>query len=381
MTAMSTYDSSSSPASSIADAGWQTPSKNERETTEGNDNPISEEENTKQDTIPESDPSPPKSHTTSAFGGAPTCDPAFNFSDTNIQIKVENRLFRIHQFKLNEFDRLRPKLEQATKDDKERKTIEFQDSADDFHRLLVVLYSSAYDFHLFGAATLKSTLKLAAKYGHPTLRTFAIKELEKHELEPIDRFALSRDCGVTEWMSKAIDDLCWREDPMTIAEARILGPEKFVEVASRREGVKFERGSRVNIDGGPPKLVIEAKPEPEPAVSCRPVSHDLDGILAASSDLLTTTSKAVLVASEKHSPTVAPASTIVPAVPSSDRILSDSPLNSQSTVFTPLFSGFAFDYSSFNARTKAPGPKASSSTVSSSRVIKEPRTNKKGQAQ
>jgi hypothetical protein len=54
MTAMSTYDSSSSPASSIADAGWQTPSKNERETTEGNDNPISEEENTKQDTIPES---------------------------------------------------------------------------------------------------------------------------------------------------------------------------------------------------------------------------------------------------------------------------------------------------------------------------------------
>ncbi|CCO34250.1 hypothetical protein BN14_08344 [Rhizoctonia solani AG-1 IB] len=142
MTAMSTYDSSSSPASSIADAGWQTPSKNERETTEGNDNPISEEENTKQDTIPESDPSPPKSHTTSAFGGAPACDPAFNFSDTNIQIKVENRLFRIHQFKLNEFDRLRPKLEQATKDDKERKTIKLQDSADDFHRLLVVLYSS-----------------------------------------------------------------------------------------------------------------------------------------------------------------------------------------------------------------------------------------------
>jgi hypothetical protein len=231
----------------------------------------------------------------------------------------------------------------------------------------------AYDFHLFGAATLKSTLKLAAKYGHPTLRTFAIKELEKHELEPIDRFALSRDCGVTEWMSKAIDDLCWREDPMTIAEARILGPEKFVEVASRREGVKFERGSRVNIDSGPPKRMIEAKPESEPAASCRPVSHELGGILAASSDLLTTTSKTVPAASEKDSPTITPAPNLAPAAPSSVETLRDTPPKAQFTP-TQVFSGFTLTgFYPLGTTTKAP-------SASSSRVTKDLRTNKKGHA-
>ncbi|CAE6398246.1 unnamed protein product [Rhizoctonia solani] len=230
-----------------------------------------------------------KTQTTTTADSGPTCDPAFNFGDTNIQIRTGNRLFRIHQFKLNEFDGLRPKLEQATKDEKEQKTIKLQDDPDDFHNLLIVLYSSAYDFHLFSSATLQSTLKLATKYAHPTLRAFAIKELEKHTLDPIEQFALSRDCGVTEWMSKAIDDLCWRDLPITVAEARILGPEKFVEVAARREDIRFERGARVRLGNGQSSSITEA--DTKLAASCQSVSQDLRCILAASNKLLATNSK------------------------------------------------------------------------------------------
>ncbi|KAH7302852.1 hypothetical protein B0J17DRAFT_294141 [Rhizoctonia solani] len=127
--------------------------------------------------------------------------------------------------------------------DQGRRTINLQDNADDIRNLLVVLYSSVYNPQPFSTTVLMSTAELATKYAHPILREFAIDELKKHMLEPIDRFVLSRDCGVMGWMSKAIDDLCWREVPITVAEAQILGPEKFVEVAARREAVKFDRGS------------------------------------------------------------------------------------------------------------------------------------------
>ncbi|KAJ1302846.1 hypothetical protein OPQ81_003149 [Rhizoctonia solani] len=304
---MFTSDSSTtaSPASSSTDISWDTLTKVASEPTSNIMKVPAHRSSTKPDRDPEvakKETEPKDNHSTSGEGlvqpdtqttlvadSAPTCDPAFDFSDTKIQIRTGNRLFRIHQFKLNEFDGLRPKLEQATKDDEEQKTIELQDDADDFHNLLVVLYSSVYDFHLFSSATLKSTLKLASKYAHLTLRTFAIKELEKHTLEPIDRFALSRDCDVTEWMVKAIDDLCWREQSITVAEAKILGPEKFVEVAARREEIKFERGSRVVLGSGQPTQAIKANPEV--STSSSSISQDLGGILSASNELLTATSR------------------------------------------------------------------------------------------
>ncbi|KAH7339038.1 hypothetical protein B0J17DRAFT_717464 [Rhizoctonia solani] len=110
-------------------------------------------------------------------------------------------------------------------DDQGRRTINLQDNADDIRNLLVVLYSSVYNPQPFSTTALMSTSKLATKYARPILREFAIDELKKHMLEPIDRLVLSRDCSVMGWMSKAIDDLCWRELPITVAEA---GPEPTV---------------------------------------------------------------------------------------------------------------------------------------------------------
>ncbi|CAE6532712.1 unnamed protein product [Rhizoctonia solani] len=238
------------------------------------------------------------SQATPAAGSGLTCDPTFDFSDANIQIRIGNLLFRIHRFKLYEFDHLKSKVEQAVKDG-ERKMIELEDNADDFHNLLVVLYSSVHSSHVFSNAMIVSTLKLATKYGHPTLRTFAIKELEKRMLEPIDQFAISRDCGITEWMPKAIDDLCGRDKSITLAEAQILGTEKFVELAARRERVKFERGSRVGLGSGQPIQSTDANLT-TPSV---PASQKLaDRLVAPSTRLAAPSNDAQIAFQSKHHP-------------------------------------------------------------------------------
>lgn len=63
-------------------------------------------------------------------------------------------------------------------------------------------------------------------------------------------------------MSAVLDDLYWREDPITVAEGEILRIKQFAEVAARREAVKFERGSRATLHVG--------VPAPAPAPSQRP---------------------------------------------------------------------------------------------------------------
>ncbi|KAF8713777.1 hypothetical protein RHS03_00619, partial [Rhizoctonia solani] len=386
---MSSQDSSLSPASSTVDINWESPPWHTLTPNEGATESPSQQSDGSQDVVPEAveleadsnaehltsnlEPAQPKSHTTSTTHTTPACDPAFNFNDTNIQIRARNRLFRIHQFKLNEFDRLRPKLEQATKDDKERKTIKLQDDADDFHNLLLVLYSSIYDLRFFSSEILKSTLKLASKYAHPTLRAFAINELEKHELEPIDRFELSRHCGIAEWMPKAIDDLCWREEPITVAEARILGPEKLVEIATRREGIKFERGSRVNIGGGLSRQTIENKPELPPAV--QPISQDLGGIRVAGSSLLETTSQVAHSASEESHHKAGPPVDNTSTIPLSGKVSSETP-ETQCATTAPESARFSAAPFSFAFDTKGPVFKASGPV----RQIKNLRMDRKGRA-
>ncbi|KAF8753922.1 hypothetical protein RHS01_06790 [Rhizoctonia solani] len=385
---MSSQDSSSSPASSTVDINWESPPQHTLTPNEGATELPSQQNDGSQDVVSEAveleadsnaehltsnlEPAQPKSHTTSTTPTTPTCDPALPI-DHNGSTQTGNRLFRIHQFKLNEFDRLRPKLEQATKDDKERKTVKLQDDADDFHNLLLVLYSSVYDLRFFSSEILKSTLKLATKYAHPTLRAFAINELEKHELEPIDRFELSRHCGVAEWMPKAIDDLCWREEPITVAEARILGPEKLVEIATRREGIKFERGSRVNIGGGLSRQTIENKPELPPAI--QPISQDLGGIRVAGSSLLETTSQVAHSASEESHHKASPSVDNTPTIPLSGKASSETP-ETQSTTTAPESTRFSAAPFSFAFDTKGPVSKASGPV----RQIKNLRMDRKGRA-
>lgn len=89
---------------------------------------------------------------------------------------------------------------------------------------------------------LKSTLRLATKFQHPNLRTFAIRGLENENLAPIERVIISRQSNVPSWMPHALDELCLREAPISYAEAVALGTKTFVEIAARREVYKSMAG-------------------------------------------------------------------------------------------------------------------------------------------
>lgn len=51
-------------------------------------------------------------------------------------------LFRVHKFKLGEFEGLKPKLEQTRAGEVGRRNINLEDNHEDIHNTLVMLYSS-----------------------------------------------------------------------------------------------------------------------------------------------------------------------------------------------------------------------------------------------
>ncbi|KAF8602064.1 hypothetical protein BDV93DRAFT_524272 [Ceratobasidium sp. AG-I] len=188
-------------------------------------------------------------------------DPDFCFDDSNITLKVEKHIFRVHAFKLKEFNNIKPLIEDTQKDLEGCKRVELVGSADDFHNVFTILYSSAYDPQIFDATVLKSTLRLSAIHDHPKLRIFAIQKLEQLEILPIERFALSRDCNIESWMSTALDDLSQRREPITADEAEVLGARKLAELAARREQLisdrwyrRHERHLTVSVKSTPPDI-------------------------------------------------------------------------------------------------------------------------------
>ncbi|KAG8780958.1 hypothetical protein FRC12_022384 [Ceratobasidium sp. 428] len=248
----------------------------------------------------------------------PVPDSSYTFEDGNVTVQVEQCLFRVHEYKLQEFETLRPLLVDAQKDESGHKTIHVSVLSDDFHRMLAVLYSTAYEPPNFTSGTLKATLRIATSHNHRALRDYAIQNLEKRTLPPIERFALSRDCDIASWMTAALDDLCWREEPITIEEAQILGFEKFTELASRREGVKFERGSRLKLDmvESPSSATTSRQPLPLRSASTPTATS------SATSSLLLAT--AALDETEPPAPSIVGASAFNPSVSPSSTVSVDS---------------------------------------------------------
>jgi hypothetical protein len=93
-------------------------------------------------------------------------------------------------------------------------------------------FSSITDFD---PAVLVSSLRIATNFDHPALRQFAIDHLELKELPPMDYLPFAREFNVPDWEARALDHLAIRAEPVTVAEAELLGTESFVAMIVRRE--------------------------------------------------------------------------------------------------------------------------------------------------
>ncbi|KAG8718813.1 3'-5' DNA helicase, partial [Ceratobasidium sp. 395] len=159
-----------------------------------------------------------------------TRDEEFDFLNGNVSVKVENRIFCVHKFKLVKFH----KIEQLVMSHEE---IALEGSAEDFRNVLRILYASFESFTHFDpdTPTLISALLIATTYDYPQLRQFAIRQLEDKELYLFDYLRLARDFNVAAWEKPAVDYLISREEPITEAEAEMLGTKLFVSTVARRE--------------------------------------------------------------------------------------------------------------------------------------------------
>ncbi|QRV95132.1 hypothetical protein RhiJN_23150 [Ceratobasidium sp. AG-Ba] len=156
-------------------------------------------------------------------------DMEFHFPDGNVYLRINGNEFFVHRYKLLEFRGMESMLEAQPES---HPVLELNEDENDFRNTFRVLYASVSDF---GAPVLASALRLATRYDHTALRKFAIDNLERMQLPPMDYLPLAREFNVVEWEKRALDHLAIRDEPITVAEASLLGTESFVAMIVRRE--------------------------------------------------------------------------------------------------------------------------------------------------
>ncbi|CAE7194666.1 unnamed protein product [Rhizoctonia solani] len=182
--------------------------------------------------------------------------PEFAFSDGNIQLQTINQTFWVHEYHLNKFAVFAALIQAAkssgTVSDVDRRIVVTCDkttNGEDIYNTLKVIYASHIDgVPDFDSSTLTSTLRISTSFDYPALRNFAISKLEGMDIPAIQRIQLSDEFSLPSWETPAFTELCSRKEPITHAEAEILGMSRFVEIARIREtertrlAVKFAGG-------------------------------------------------------------------------------------------------------------------------------------------
>ncbi|KAJ1311823.1 hypothetical protein OPQ81_010284 [Rhizoctonia solani] len=180
--------------------------------------------------------------------------PLFEPGDGDMQISVNGTYFETHKYIIKRFRGLRLLLE---KQQLEGKTLEIKIqrddiSAKDFCETFKVLYTSviAAPF-VFSSRTLVSALRVATIYEYYALREYCIQYLDTLELGAIKRIEIAREFQLLTWEEQAYHELGMRDEPITVAEAKIIGLNAFVRIAEIREKEQRRKGREVDaLDRG-----------------------------------------------------------------------------------------------------------------------------------
>ncbi|CAE6463436.1 unnamed protein product [Rhizoctonia solani] len=174
---------------------------------------------------------------------APT---VIDLGDGDIELKVNNTIFKSHKHLLNDFGRLREMIKGMERYNTGTPCIIIyrdEHGVEDFKNMFKVLYASLIKGPFeFDGPTLISALRIATAYEYPELRKFSIDKLGASCLTPIQRIQLAREFNLTAWDESAFHELATRDEPITKEEAKELGFERFEELAKAREEEKRKKG-------------------------------------------------------------------------------------------------------------------------------------------
>ncbi|CAE7190359.1 unnamed protein product [Rhizoctonia solani] len=182
--------------------------------------------------------------------------PEFAFSDGSVQVQATDQTFWVHEYHLNKFAVFAALIQAAKSSGKvsdvDRRIVVACDkttNGEDIYNTLKVIYASHIDgIPDFSSSILTSTLRIASLFDYPALRKFAISKLEGMKMPAIQRIQLSDEFTLPSWETPAFTELCSRKEPISQAEAEILGMSRFVEIAQIREtertrlAIKFAGG-------------------------------------------------------------------------------------------------------------------------------------------
>lgn len=167
--------------------------------------------------------------------------PLFDPGDGDIELQVNGAFFETHKYLLKRFNVLKDMLREHISTTNLKLKREDQ-SVEDFTSMFKLLYASVLEGPFeFDNRTLVSALRIATLYDYPALRAYAIKHLEQAQLTAIERIRIGREFGLVSWEDLAFQELCMRDEAITMEEASAIGLETFVRIAKMREGEKEQR--------------------------------------------------------------------------------------------------------------------------------------------
>lgn len=86
-----------------------------------------------------------------------------------------------------------------------------------------------------------SILQLATRWLFDDIRTLAINELAKFDIEPVQKVVIATQCDIPDWLHTSYMALCDRQNPLTVEEARRLGVDVVAKLAAAREVYRDHR--------------------------------------------------------------------------------------------------------------------------------------------
>ncbi|KAL4068668.1 hypothetical protein V8B97DRAFT_1971031 [Scleroderma yunnanense] len=162
----------------------------------------------------------------------------------DMTVLVENHLYRIHSYF---FEReslfFRQKLLAGTTDDTEERgssdsnAYSLEDvKSEDFSRFLWVFYNPKYSIYEAPLETWLSILRLATRWGFHNIKELTVRELEKLEIESIEKIAIYHEYSISKlYLIPSYIAVVKREKPLTFTEGMKLGMETVLRIADARE--------------------------------------------------------------------------------------------------------------------------------------------------
>lgn len=161
----------------------------------------------------------------------------------DMNVLIGNHLYRIHSFFFYRESLVWRQMLDAPPDGGDHGTADAPSpftlddvKSEDFDRFLWVIYNPKYSIYDAPLETWLSILNLAHRWNFCNIKDLAIRELEKLDIEPIDKIVAYHEYKINKMLLlPAYIAMCKREKPLSLAEGMSLGMETVLRLADARE--------------------------------------------------------------------------------------------------------------------------------------------------